>query len=153
MFAMGGEIPLPLTGHPAVEQYRATVAAHRRGVSVVYVALPVRLPAWNVEAAVEASTLRKLTFTRRQACHPGLLPEYGAWVWEVWTDQYGRSIAYEAEWLPRPEAILLDVWNPTSCEICAGRGTDYLDRPCRMCGPMRPQPDPPDAPKPPAPQP
>jgi hypothetical protein len=99
--------PAPGNDHPAVAQYRRTVLAYDRD----HVRVPVPSgPSWRCD--VDGPTFpHVLEFDRHRAAQ-SLYPEYGTYVWPVWTDQHGRSIVGEAVWLDNPAAVALPEWNP-----------------------------------------
>ena len=101
--------PVPGDDHPALTDYRRTVIAHAdRGVDHVRVAIP-SVPSYRYDA--DGPTFpHVLEFDQHRAAQ-SLYPEYGTYVWRIWTDQHGRSIVDEAEWLDNPSAVDLPEWN------------------------------------------
>jgi len=104
------DTPVPGQNHPAVVQYRHGIQYARHGVFRVAVA-PV-LSMAEFLGPVSEPSYKTLEFTSQKAAQ-SLYPEYGYYVWNVWTDQHGRFLTDErAEWQENPNTVTLPVWNP-----------------------------------------
>jgi hypothetical protein len=106
--------PVPGQNHPAVEHLSRSIRAYTdRDIVLAYVPQEAAVRAYE---AVDVSPVYEpppLLQFRRQRAAQSLYPEYGSYVWYVWTDQYGRFVTDdEAVWWENPQAIALPEWNP-----------------------------------------
>lgn len=99
------ECPVPGNDHPAVAHLRDTIITSSRDLVLIAVPQSVRLD--SVSALTPTSAAIQTLEFRHQRAAQGFFPEYGMWMWDVWTDQYGRSVVGEARWEPNPDAFVL----------------------------------------------
>lgn len=105
---------MPGECHPALTEFAEIIRTAPANVDPILIAAPPTnlLESADLDRPIEEPSFRTLALHRARA-HHALLPWYGAYVWDVWVDEYGRQIAgEEAWWWPHPGATHLPEWNP-----------------------------------------
>lgn len=110
MRLMDSVLVVPGQPHPAVAEYLPLLRQFKDRDTVL---APIyRSVKWKLAEATDptAPAMGVHTFTRSKAAQ-SFYPDLGAWVWIVWTDELGRSVADDAEWIDNPDAFFREPFN------------------------------------------
>lgn len=133
MRTMDEDLTMPGQPHPAVAHYLPALRSFKdRDVVLIPIERPVR---WKAEEWADpvAATLNTHTFHRRKGWQ-SFYPDLGAWMWTIWTDELGRSVADDAEWVDAPDALIREPFNPVKAVVHPAERQGRFNRSCPACG-------------------